>query len=333
VAIFVPHAGCPYLCGFCNQRTISGAGRIPDDTEIGEILKRAAESLGERTRTAEIAFFGGSFTAIPRAEMLRLLKATESWLGEGGFTGIRISTRPDAIDAEVLNVLAAHGVTAIELGAQSMDDRVLAASGRGHTAADTVRAANLIRARGFSLGVQMMLGLPGDSAASDRDTADKLIALQSDMARIYPVLVLDGTALAKQWRAGTYKPLSLDEAAERCADALERFTEAGVRVIRLGLHDDNGLRGAMLAGPYHPAFRELCEGRILLRKAFAALAGVPPGNVILRVAPGSTSKIAGQRRCNLIELERLDYRAKIVEDGNVPYLGVKVGYGKTEGAD
>jgi hypothetical protein len=132
--------------------------------------------------------------------------------------------------------------------------------------------------------------------------------------------VLEGTALAGQWRSGTYRPLSLDEAVERCADALERFTEYGVQVIRLGLHDDNGLRDSVLAGPYHPAFRELCEGKILLRKSLAALTGVPPGSVTLRVAPGSISKMAGQKRCNLIALEELGYRAKIIEDESVPYL-------------
>jgi histone acetyltransferase (RNA polymerase elongator complex component) len=169
-----------------------------------------------------------------------------------------------------------------------------------------------------------MTGLPGADAASDLETADKLIALQPDTARVYPSLVLEETEFAEEWRFGRYQPQTLEEAVNRCSDLLERFTAHGIRVIRLGLHNDPNLAGAVLAGPYHPAFRELCEGKILLQKVLAALKTIPLGSVTLHVAPGSTSKMAGQKRCNLIELERLGYRVRIVEDNSILYLGVEV---------
>lgn len=329
-AIFVPYAGCPHWCGFCNQRGISGADAVPDAAEVGRILARAAESLGERMQTAQIAFFGGSFTAIPRDDMLRLLEAARPFLGEGGFGGIRVSTRPDAIDREVLDILETHGVVAIELGAQSMDDGVLAASGRGHTAADTMDASRLIRERGFSLGLQMMTGLPGSDGDADRRTARTLIGLRPDTVRVYPTLVLRGTAFEALWRSGAYRPQTLKEATELGAGLLELFAAHGIPVIRLGLHDSPSLAADILAGPHHPAFRELCEGRVLLRKALGALDGAPPGDVRLRVRNGSASKMAGQRRCNLLDLQRRGYRTKILEDETIPYLNLIVEYNRAD---
>lgn len=327
VAFFVPHRGCPHRCVFCDQHGISGAGAAPTGEEVATTLAAAAENLGERVQSSEIAFFGGSFTAIPREEMVRLLSAAAPFLGRDGFAGIRVSTRPDAVGPEVLDLLAEHGVTAIELGAQSMDNRVLAAGGRGHTAADTVRAAAAIRERGFSLCVQMMTGLPGDSGETAWETAGALLDLRPDAVRIYPALVLEGTGLAELWRSGRYRPQTLEEAADLCGRLLERFHRSGVPVIRLGLHDSPSLRESLLAGPYHPAFRELCEGAVLLRKALGLLESVPPGPVELRVARGSASKMAGQRRANLLELERRGYPAKIYEDAAVPYLELRTNIG------
>lgn len=327
VALFVPHAGCTHRCVFCDQRGISGARRmLPSDSEVAHTLLRAAESLGERTRSSEIAFFGGSFTAIPRAEMLRLLGAARPYLGADGFAGIRVSTRPDAVDDEVLAILQEYGVTAIELGAQSMDNNILSAIERGHTAEDVVRAAQRICGHGFSLGLQMMTGLPGDSDAGAIATAGKLAALGPDMVRIYPTLVLKNTLLADWWREGRYQPQELEEATALCGELLEFFHQRGIRVIRMGLHDAPDLRRDLLAGPYHPAFRELCEGRVLLRGALAALEDedAPPGTVWLTVAEGSASRMAGQRRCNLRELARRGYQVKIVESREMEYLSVRV---------
>lgn len=283
IAIFVPHAGCPHQCIFCDQRGISGAQSIPGSGEVAAVLAKAAKSLGESTRSGEIAFFGGSFTAIPRREMLRLLGAAQPFLGPGGFAGIRISTRPDAVGDEVLGLLAQYGVTAIELGAQSMDDAVLAASSRGHTAAAVADACRRIQAHGFSLGLQMMTGLPGDSDRGAVATAQAFAALQPDTVRIYPTLVLRNTPLADLYEAGGYVPQSLDAAVSLCAGLLELF----------------------------------------YRQALSALENIPPGRVTLSVARGSASKMAGQKRANLLELAGRGYQAKIYERADIDYLAVQ----------
>lgn len=321
-AIFVPHAGCPQQCVFCNQRGISGAQKMPSDEEITATLTAAAENLGERMHTAQIAFFGGSFTAIPREEMLRLLQAAQPFLGADGFGGIRVSTRPDAIDRNVLDILRQYGVTAVELGAQSMDDRVLAASGRGHTARQVEDAVRLLKAGGFSLGLQMMTGLPADSDGLAMATAKALADLEPDTMRIYPALVLRGTTLAAMWQSGSYHPQELEEAVQLGAELLTYFTDRGIKVIRLGLHDSPTLAADLLAGPYHPAFRELCESRVLLEKTLTLLENVPEGEVCLTIATGSTSKLIGQKRQNLLELNRRGYRPKIQESPAMGYLEV-----------
>ena len=330
VPIFVPHAGCPHRCGFCNQRGISGVQGIPDDWAVAYTLRAAAESLGERMRrtgreiTCQIAFFGGSFTAIPRAEMLRLLRAARPFLEQDIFDGIRISTRPDAIDGEVLDILREHGVTAIELGTQSMDDGVLKASGRGHTAEQVALASRMIRDGGFALGLQMMTGLPESDETSDLATSAAIAALLPDTVRIYPTLVLKGTPFAERWRAGEYRPQALPDAVALGARLLEFFTDRGIPVIRLGLHDSPTLAEELLAGPSHTAFRELCEGEVLLDRTLRQLDGIPSGELKLAVAPGAVSKMAGQRRCNLVALEHRGYCAKITEDATVPYLQVRI---------
>lgn len=290
------------------------------------ILRRAAENLGERARSMEIAFFGGSFTAIPRKEMQRLLRTASLFLQQNGgsFAGIRVSTRPDAIDRETLECLNAYGVTAIELGAQSMDAAVLAAAGRGHTAEDVCAASRLIRAHGFSLGLQMMTGLPQDTAEKSMATARALAALQPDTMRIYPALVLEGAPLAALWHTGEYFPQTLEEAVALCAELLLFFHERKIRVIRMGLHDSSELQRSVLAGPYHPAFRELCGSAVLLRKAKQTLAGSPPGRYLLRVSPGAQSAMAGQRRANRCALDALGYSVKIVADPAVDALDVAV---------
>ncbi len=194
----------------------------------------AARSNGKTER--EFAFFGGSFTAVPRAYMLALLQAVQPYLQSGAYNGIRISTRPDAVDAEILALLKQYGVTAIELGAQSMQDGVLRRNGRGHTARQVAEAAERISAAGFSLGLQMMTGLDGDTPVGCRETAVRLAALEPETMRIYPAIVMEGTELARRWRAGMYEPMSLECAVNLCADLLDFFEQRQIRVIRLGLH-------------------------------------------------------------------------------------------------
>ncbi len=200
VALFVPNNGCPHACSFCSQRSITGRQNQPEPRDVRSAAETALRSLRPvEAKQAEIAFFGGSFTAIDRGYMLSLLRAAYPYVRDGRFYGIRISTRPDYIDDGILTLLRQYGVTTIELGAQSMDDRVLALNGRGHTAQQVVQASSLIRERGFRLGLQMMTGLYGDSAAGAKKTAEALASLLPACVRIYPTLVLRGTELGSRY--------------------------------------------------------------------------------------------------------------------------------------
>ena len=283
-------------------------------------VETAINSLKENTINAEIAFFGGSFTAIDREYMLSLLEATAPYIGR--FKGIRISTRPDAIDAEVLDVLGRYRVTSIELGAQSMSDAVLTANDRGHTADDVRRAARMITDGGFELGLQMMTGLYGSSGALDRLTAEEFIKLSPATVRIYPTIVMCGTRLGELYAAGAYQPQDLNSAVELCAELMTLFDRRSIKVIRVGLHDTPTLAENMLAGPYHPAFRELCESRILLKKTLELLYGKPAGAYTLAAHPRSRSKLIGNQKSNLAALRDRGYTIQITEDDSMKPLDV-----------
>lgn len=327
VALFVPHAGCPHDCAFCNQRTIAGVSAPLTPEDVTAACERALETLKDGTR-ARIAFFGGSFTAVDPDYMLSLLQAAQPFLKTGRFEGITASTRPDAVDDERMAVLSAYGVTALELGAQSMDDRVLEAVGRGHTADDTVRAALCIRRHGIRLGLQMMTGLPLDTADGAMNTASILASLHPDTMRVYPTLVLRGTALEAAYRQGTYTPQTLEEAVSLGACLLTYFEqEQGIPVIRMGLHDTAGLAQEVIAGPYHPAFRELCEGQLYVNTALSVLTHNGPCShrpVTLRVAPRAVSKMIGQHRCHIAMLAAHGYDVTVKADPSVPLWEVHV---------
>lgn len=328
IALFVNHVGCPKQCTFCNQNVI--VGDVPSHSCTPDDVRnaiRVAEAHG--TTGAQLAFFGGSFTGIDRDYMVSLLDAVQPYLGTV-VTGIRCSTRPDYIDDEILDLLKAYHVEAIELGAQSMDDRVLALNKRGHTAEDVRRASHLIRERGFELGLQMMTGLCGDTDAGALRTADELIALAPATVRIYPTVVLEGTELARLWRAGEYAPQTLDDAVPLCAELLRKFDAAGIAVIRLGLHSGGGVEDGYLAGAYHPAFRELCESRIYLDAALAALGVTPDAppagtrRATLLIAPTEISKMVGQKRENLETLKRLGFDCLVKADPGLTKYEIQV---------
>ena len=299
VALFVPHAGCPHQCSFCNQKTISGSVKSLAAEEVGEACKIAIKSGKTSRESSEIAFFGGSFTAIDEEYMISLLSAAKKYIDKNYFKGVRISTRPDCINEHKLEILKKYGVTSIELGAQSTDDGVLRLNRRGHTASDIEEASKLIRKNGFELGLQMMTGLMGSSFEKDIKTAETLIALKPETVRIYPTIVLEGTPLADCMKSGEYVPQTLDEAVRLCARLILMFREHGIRVIRLGLHSGGNVEEGYLAGAYHPAFRELCEGEIYLEKMLAELSGKSrEKEYVIEVPEKSLSKAKGQSKRN-----------------------------------
>ena len=302
--VFVPQLGCPHQCVFCNQRRISGAQQPVRAGDVRELLENAAFlPKGEKR---QLAFYGGSFTAIPVSRQEELLGAAQPYLQSGVIDCIRLSTRPDAIDDETLERLSRFGVETIELGAQSMDDAVLRISGRGHSAGDVARASGLIRARGFRLILQMMTGLPGSDFETDVETARRLAALRPDGVRVYPTVIVRDTPLFALWQAGQYREHSVEDAVAVCASILPVFEAAGIPVIRLGLNPTEELTaGAAVGGAYHPALGELVKSRVLRNEAEALLIGAAPGeSVTLAVKPGLRSQMTGQHRANLLWLQQ-----------------------------
>ena len=318
VAVFVPHVGCAHRCSFCNQNTITGTQSLPNGAFVRAVCEEALHRMDAAARsTAQLAFFGGSFTAIPRPLMTELLEAAQPFLGQGGFgKGIRISTRPDALGGDIPALLARYGVAAVELGAQSMDDTVLQKNGRGHTAAQVEAAAALVKAHGFELGLQIMTGLLGDTDDGAMETARRLAALSPATVRVYPTVVLRGTRLAELFERGEYAPPGVEDAVRLCARLLRLFEGAGVRVIRVGLHASQEVERELLAGGYHPALRELCEARLFLEEMLLALkeAGIPGGAVKIFVPRGCVSKAVGQKKANENALRERGFRATIAED-------------------
>lgn len=317
VALFVPHEGCPNQCSFCNQRAISGKRTQVKPEDVDSAVSIALKNPD--SKGGEIAFFGGSFTAIERETMVSLLSVAHKYVADGSFKGIRISTRPDAVDEEICKILKKYAVTAVELGAQSLDDRVLALNRRGHTALDVVNATLLLKKEGFETGLQMMTGLYGSTDADSIKTAGRIIELEPDTVRIYPTVVLENTHLCDLYKSGEYQPQTVESAAELCATLLEMFDEAGIRVIRTGLHSGGDVEGEFVAGAYHPAFKEICESKIYFKKAldFIKANGIPKGTIEIRVNPKSVSQMTGQKKANIQKLRELGYQAKITADESI----------------
>ena len=317
ISIFVPHLGCPQQCSFCNQKTITGKEKQPASEDVKNAVETALKRKGYEY---EIAFFGGSFTAIDREYMISLLEAAGEYVENGRVKGIRISTRPDFIDDEILGILKEYGVSSIELGAQSMDDEVLKANLRGHTSADVENASRMIKAHGFELGLQMMTGLYKDTDEKAVETAKKLIALKPETVRIYPTVVLKNTYLAELYEKEEYKPQTVDDAANLCTKLLPLFEEAGIKVIRLGLHASENIKKNMVAGAYHEAFGEIVESRIMLNKILQ----YPPADYEIFVNPKSVSKLKGNQKRNIYFLIEEGYNIKITQNDKVKVDEIKV---------
>lgn len=324
LSIFVPHNGCPNRCVFCNQVNISGRAKEPTGHEVRELCRR---HLGEnKNRECEIAFFGGSFTAIRRDYMLELLDAAYEFVKRGEAKGIRLSTRPDAIDGEIIEILKSRGITAVELGAQSMCNGVLESNKRGHTAEQVSAAAQLIKAAGFELGLQMMVGMYGEQNPREAAlyTARRIAELNPDTVRIYPTLVVEGTELSDLHQRGEYTPISLETAVDITSELLLFFEEKGIRVIRCGLHADRSLEQSLKGGPFHPAFRELCESRIIRRGIESLLVNKPQKMYTVLVAEKGESRAVGNRRSNLEYFVRMGYALKIRTDPTLSKYQVKL---------
>ena len=323
ISIFVPHLGCPHACSFCNQRIISGKTEIPHGEDVTRLLSEQAERItdSERRKNTEIAFFGGSFTAIDGEYRKELLSAAFPFTKAGGgcFKGIRFSTRPDCIDREVLEEAKSFGVTAIELGAQSMSDRVLEMNERGHSAEDVRRASAMIKEFGFELGLQMMVGLYGSTETDEYHTMTEIIKLRPDTARIYPVSVLRGTKLAELYENGEYVLYPFEKAVNICGVIYCAFTNAGIRVIRMGLHAEDGVEDNAVAGFYHPAFGEIVRSDIVKNVILKYYMSQKTDSYPLDIqAPGRLiGAVYGHKKSNRIFFEEKDIPVKISIDNNL----------------
>lgn len=297
----------------------------PTADDVRKTLEQAVVDLGDRTQNAEIAFFGGSFTAIDKSYMTELLDATKGYIQK--FKGIRLSTRPDCVDNEVLEILKSYNVTSIELGAQSMDEKVLELNERGHTAKDVINASKLIREYGFSLGLQMMTGLYGSDFYKDIYTADEFIKLRPDTVRIYPTVIMKDTKLAQLYLSGKFKPYSLEESVNLCSELLLKFEKENIAVIRLGLHYSDSLIDNSYGDNYHPAFKELCENKIFFNKTLFEFEKYPDKkkkDFIVFVNSKSLSKFIGQKKCNIEKLENLGYHITPEIDNSLNKYEIKL---------
>lgn len=309
VPVFIPHAGCPHRCIFCNQKLITGLSEKYVDT--GNEFSSVDEFLryrGRRSGPAEIAFFGGNFLGLPAERIRHLLTMASEWVHRAELDGIRFSTRPDTVASHTLDLINAFPITCVELGAQSMDDDVLRRSQRGHTAADTTIAVQRLKARGYEVGLQLMVGLPGDDEVRLLETGRRIADLNPSFVRIYPTLVLDGSPLAMWFRAGHYRPLCLDEAVDLSMKVYRFFRQREISVIRTGLQASEELTAGsgVVAGPFHPAFGHLVQGACYLAAVREALRRRPvlSDTMELHVHPKGIARLRGQGNANCAALKR-----------------------------
>ena len=315
IPIFVPHLGCPNDCIFCNQKSISGqkSNMTKEKAKAKEIIENYLKSIDKENAQIEIAFFGGSFTAIEEERQEELLQVASEFVKSGQVSSIRVSTRPDAIDKNILKRLKKYKVKTIELGVQSSNNYILKRINRGHTFEDVKRAAKLIRWNGFRLGVQMMVGLPESTTIDEINTAKELIKLKPKMVRIYPVLVIKNTPLEKELEKGTYKPLTVVQAVEVCKEIVRLFHDKNIDIIRIGLQPTDEIsepgseKSEVVAGPYHPAFRQLVESAMW----YDAIVGkikrlnVKVKEVEVTVNPVDANNVIGHKKENVKNLKEL----------------------------
>ena len=312
IPVFVSHRGCPNDCVFCNQKRITGqSGSVTGE----DVKKIVSEWLSYIKGEAEIAFFGGSFTGIDINQQRELLSAAKSFVDGKKITGIRLSTRPDYINEEIIEHLLSFGVTTVELGAQSTDDAVLKASRRGHTAEDIKRASRLIKDSGMNLGLQMMTHLPLSDDEKDMKTCLDFIKMAPSEVRIYPTLVLKDTCLCDMYERGEYTPATIDEAVELTAILTDKFEKSGIRVIRTGLQPSDSLTEGYVAGPFHPAFGEMAQSRVISDRIVEYIDEFKPDQLSIKCEEKYKSRLFGNRRSNIRRIERYMNGMVTVTDG------------------
>ena len=330
VPVFLPHAGCPHQCVFCNQSSITATHSRPASKDARRQIETFLSLRRKKRRYIQIAFFGGNFLGIQTRTIRRLLTVATKFVSAGQANSIRFSTRPDTVNPQRLAAIKAFPITTVELGVQSMDDRVLERSNRGHTAADTVKAVQLLREHAYEVGAQIMVGLPGDNIRRLQDSAREVLRLKPDFIRIYPTVVLAGSPLATLYEKGDYTPLSLEDAVSRVKDIYLLFKKEDIPVIRMGLQASADLEDGttVLAGPYHPAFGHLVHSEIFLDMALSAieLANDIQETISIFVNPRSTSKMRGLNNSNIKRLkEKFHFQSiAVVPDSSLAAEELKV---------
>ena len=303
IPIFIPHAGCPHQCVFCNQASITGTHSTPTGKDVRYQVENFLSYTHRQRRCVQIAFFGGNFFGVQKRTRDRLLAAATKCVTAGLADSIRFSTRPDTVNRQRLASISDFPVSTIELGVQSMSNAVLKNSRRGHTAADTIRSVQLLKEHDYQVGVQMMVGLPGDTVQRLNTSGSEVLQLKPDFIRIYPTVVVEGSPLAKYYKNGDYVPLSLSEAVRQVKDLYLLFKDENIPVIRMGLQATEDLESGstILAGPYHPAFGHLVYSGVFLDMAVAAIKkkNLRGSKVTLHVHPRSVSKMRGQKNGNI----------------------------------
>ena len=311
IPIFVPHLGCPHKCTFCDQKKISGVQKQVTAKDVEETIEYYLKNFKDNSKYVEVAFFGGSFTAIDEKIQNALLEAANKYIEQGKVNSIRISTRPDYIDKNILKRLKKYNVKTIELGVQSTNDYILSRCQRGHTFADVKKASKLIRWHGFILGHQMMVGLPESTELDEINTAKDLIKLKPKIVRIYPVLVIRGTELEEEYNNGEYMALTVEQAVERSKEAMKLFNKANVEVIRLGLQNTEEIsdpttdKSQVVAGPYHPAFRQLVEGSMWYDEIVNQIKKFNTKVMKVKIIanPENVNNIIGHKKENIVKLK------------------------------